>query len=108
MPDGGGLTIKSETASDNRRVRFSRLPSVAVIATRPVMSERFDQKARFVAAFSIFVLAMPGCCFGSDPSSTRSRQFTSSFLSGRRKMTSLFMVGEMSLLVTFCFSGGFI
>ena len=108
MPDGGGRSIRSVTASDNRKVRFARSPEVAVIATLPAMGERFDQKARFVAAFSIFVLAMPGCCFGSDPSSTRSRQFTSSFLSGRRKMTSLFMVGEMSLLVTFCFSGGFI
>jgi hypothetical protein len=50
MPDGGRLTIKSETASDNRRARFSRLPLVAIVATRLVMSERFDQGASFVAA----------------------------------------------------------
>ena len=71
MPDGGGLTIKSETTSDNRRVRFSRLPLVAIIATRPVMSERFDQGASFVAAFQIFGFSEPSCCFRSDPSPIR-------------------------------------
>ena len=57
MPDAGGLSIRSETASDNRRVRFARLPLVAIIATRPVMNERLDQGASFVAAFSIFGLS---------------------------------------------------
>tara|TARA_B100001057_G_scaffold227474_1_gene227861 strand:+ start:150 stop:305 length:156 start_codon:yes stop_codon:yes gene_type:complete len=51
MPDGGGRSIRSVTASDNRGVRFARLAEVAVIAPLPAMSERFDQKAGFVAAF---------------------------------------------------------
>ena len=50
MPEAGGLSIKSETVSDNRRVRFARLPLIAIIAPFSAISERFDQGASFVAA----------------------------------------------------------
>ena len=67
MPDAGGLSIKSETVSDNRRVRLARLPLDAIIAPFSAISERFNQGASYVAAFPIFGLSDAWLLFWERP-----------------------------------------